>query len=633
MKKLFFSMVCILFAIQPFTAQVAINPNLYGQNAWWIEAANVSNQNYLWPMVASSGVKYVRIGGIEFNFFPLYSWTGSYTFTNSAQVSSLTTLINALRSNGLEPIIQVGYDPLANCPSTSPLNGISLSNQATIAGNLVAYLNTVVYPGTPIKYWVIANEPDISTNCSWPGKGYGWNTTADTTNIANYIKAYSTAMKTADPSISIIGPELASFGNDKFYSVNKIMNALVNNPSRPASIMGTISSGAASGKYYVDIISYHHYPYVTTRGDIIAQPTNTANGFKHDLTTTAANRKGVIDMITGNNTGRSVSNLKVAVTEFNLEYNSAVEESANYASIIAGTDNRSFIAGQWLADVFSHAMNTASSGTSWIQFMNLWSTKEGNCWGGKGYITGCGSSNNKRSTYHHMSLVSKLTGTFTMGSNINNGNVKVFGSKNCNGFFVMVLNQNQGSSSSIGINLGTATPVSGTIKANVNMGAGTTYIYDNIGAEETILYELDACGAMMKKYVYNVAANTASAAPSFTSYGSVWCSNCDGGGDPPDGRLSFTEPGAAGSADIAMQVYPNPFNNHLTVTYKLNAESKSGSLKIYELASGKIVMASALDPDKNSITFDNIVLSPGFYICKITTDSGVTKQFKLVNIK
>ncbi|MBA3680906.1 MAG: T9SS type A sorting domain-containing protein [Bacteroidetes bacterium] len=631
MKKNLFYFACIFFCIQTFTltSQVAINSSVFGQNAWWVDQTNPANQNYLWPMVAASGATYVRIGGIEPNFYPLYSWSPSYTFTSSTQVAKLKTLIDQLRLNGLEPIIQVGYNPLSSCPATSPLNGISLANQALIAGNLVARLNTVEYPTNPIKYWVIANEPDISTNCSWPGKGYGWSNTSDTTNIATYIKTFSTQMKTADPTISIIGPELASFGNDVYYSVNKIMNALISNPARPASVMGQITSGPAINKYFVDIISYHHYPSKTVRGDIIAQPTNTANGFKHNLTTTASNRKGVVDMITNNNTGRSISNLKVAITEFNLEYNSGLDESTNYSTIISGVDNRSFLAGQWLADVFSHAMNTSSSNQSWVQFMNLWSTKEGNCWGGKGYISSCGAGNTKRSTYHHMSLVSKLNGDFMMGSNFTNSNVKVFGSKNCDGFFIMVLNQNTGAGTSIGINLGTTTPASGTVKANVNFGANATNIYDNINAEETILYQLDACGVLMKRYRYNVSDNIANSVPAITTYTGSFCTSCIGGGNN-DGRLANSINDE--SNDINFNAYPNPFNNELTVNYIL-PQGNTGSLKIYELASGKEIISSALDPEKTNITFENINIPAGIYLCKIITSTGTTKQFKLINIK
>jgi hypothetical protein len=338
---------------------IPIKNGIFGQNAWLININQIDNNFIsLLPTIQESGVKFIRIGGIAPNFFPLYSWNGNLTINTPTQVVKLTELITEMRLKGIQPIIQVGYSPQGLCPS-SPLN-LPLADQATIAGNLVNYINNTWAPANsqaPVENWIIANEPDLPVGLACnpdDARGFGYNNynNGDAALIAAYTKEFSTKMKDASKDIRVIGPELAMFGNDQFYTVNKIMNDLINDPLNNNSIMGTIPTGNGAGKYYIDVISFHYYPNNNSRQFVIDNPTMTADGFQHMIETTASGRKGIVNMIKNNNTNRNISNLKIACTEFNLEHSTGDESGTLYEGTIRGHDNRSFISGQWLTENF-----------------------------------------------------------------------------------------------------------------------------------------------------------------------------------------------------------------------------------------------------------------------------------------
>lgn len=432
-------------------SQIPIPPSIFGQNAWFIENTDPNpSASIPWNDVKVSGVKYVRIGGIGANFTPLYTFetnTGS-TYLDILSASKLINVINAIRNNGMEPIIQVSFDPITkpgDCSTDqSPMTNMSITDQATIAGKLVSFLNnpaTGVYKTNPIKYWSISNEPDLVIDCTNP-KGFSYDGSsannayiADAGKIAAFITAFASEMKHKDPTIKIIGPELAKFGNDKgidtgtgayWNPVNPIMNELISDPgtnnSNANSIMGKIlSAGPGYGQYFIDVISFHYYPNytnaTTARADVIGDPTKSINGFKGNIIDDGLplnDNRGIIEMIKNNNTGRTIDNLKIACTEFNLENAETHDESSTggHSTMSEGFGNRSFIAGQWLAEVFANAINTFGTNSlnqkeSWVEFMNFWSviengTSSNGCTDGKGYISNCATTPGKyRSTYNH----------------------------------------------------------------------------------------------------------------------------------------------------------------------------------------------------------------------------------------
>ena len=550
-------------------AQIAINSTFFGQNAWYIDVSNTtvsgtSGFSYDFDQrltdIYNSGVKYIRIGGINTNFKPLYNFNATTFAITSAP--RLTHLIDVIRAAGMEPIIEVGYNPL--CSLITPLGNITMANQAKIAGNLIDYLNnptTGFYPTQSkpeVLNWIIANEPDHTSSCTdniYGGDGgfsYDNTTTpllhTDAQHIADYIQAFSKAMKDgadASQDLTIIGPELSSFNADNGYSTNLLMNDLISNPSNTYSIMGTIGgTGNGAGKYFIDDISFHYYIGVTSatfRADIIASPTQCKNGFTNDLYSsgyiTTGNcspgitRKGIVNMITGNSTGRTLTDIGIVCDELNLLSFSSYtpkDESSDYANMIEDIDSRSYLGGQWMAEVLCLGMNGANN-SAWVRFMMPWSVQEsGNrptpsspdpCLGGLGYISNCGAKNKRPEYWHYQMVANNFSGTYYANScTTNAGYYKAFAYKNATDIGVLIMNQDlqttptrgtDFTTTSFAINFNNSVPSSGTMNfafstGNTVIGTGGTYSC-KIMKETTMLLVFDiTTGALKKRETYSL---------------------------------------------------------------------------------------------------------------------------------
>jgi hypothetical protein len=439
-KKILFLCMC---SISTLYSQVPINGNMFAQNAWFYVKnpvqPNLSDMapeliNAM-PDVLASGVRYMRIGGIDANFYPLFDFNTSTQAINNA--NRLVYLINAIRAESIEPIVTVGYNPVCSSLTGDGSFGTQThSEQVTLAANLVEYLNDPLSSGylgsgNEIEYWIISNEPDHDLNCSEP-KGFGWQASSYASSISTYLKDFSAAMKAKDPDIKIIGPELSRFGNDHGYNSgageyynpsNEIMNQLISDPTMNAnSVMGKIGT---NNYYYVDVVSFHYYPQnITGASSVISDPTLVNDGFRYRLNPTSG-KLSLLDMIA--NTGRTVDDLKIACTEFNIELQGSYvgpDEDTDFANMVNGYDSRSYVGGQWLAEMFAEAMatydvNSAGKNECWVQFMAPWSVTEGGCdqdstESSVGYISNCsGHEGDKRSQYHHYKLLADyLDGDF-----------------------------------------------------------------------------------------------------------------------------------------------------------------------------------------------------------------------------
>src|ERR1035437_2170298 len=518
------------FFLSVTEAQVSISTEFFGQNAWWIDitasdpSTSISAAN--WTAMAASGVKYVRIGGIALNFQPLYTFTG----TSIATISKLTNVIDKIRSNGMKPIIEVGFKPDNICTSMSPFLATNLATQATIAGNLVtAIQNYYANLSQPtVKYWIIANEPDnFLTNCTTPNGGYGPPYDNSTPGqgapaIATYIQAFSKAMKDADNTITIIGPEVG-FGNDNTtpWRGNTLMIDLMSDPTTnpTKSIMGKISStGAGNLKYFIDVISFHYYPNTNgnppaSRVDVIANPTNCIDGFRNDLSTSCSGKKAIVQMIP-TAYGRSISNLKIACTEFNLPNTTATAglnkyESTDFTGMIEGDyGNRSFIGGQWMSEVLCEGMNASSGGVGWVQFMNPWSVRAADCTTGRGYISAC--NDQKRPTYWHYQMVANnFSGTYYSNSHTYT-NYKAFAYKNASEIGVLIMNQDQqnprgtdNSTQAFTINFNN-TPGSSGMDFAFPCSLSVTYSGCSIQKETSMLLKFNLSGAFQSSQTYSL---------------------------------------------------------------------------------------------------------------------------------
>jgi hypothetical protein len=139
----------------------AVSPYLFGQNYWMEQGTEGGRPGYLqllWPKVAESGVRLIRIGGNGYNqSFP--------------ERPHLLSMIAAVRSVGAEPLLQV---PRAFSAEQAAELVLSLNGSAS----------------TRVGFWSIGNEPllrepDIIEQ------------------VHDYLMRIAPAMKKADPTIKI----------------------------------------------------------------------------------------------------------------------------------------------------------------------------------------------------------------------------------------------------------------------------------------------------------------------------------------------------------------------------------------------------------------------------------------------
>ncbi len=420
----------------------AISPYLAGQNAWLPTALGTTNYggllDRLWPVVKQSKVKMIRIGGNGAN-------------TNLITNAQYIALIDSIRRIGAEPMVQV-----------SEGRG---RFTATQAAQVVNHVNITM--GRNVKYWIIGNEPDLN-NASQPNP-------VSIAGVETYIKTFATAMKAVDPSILIVGPENA--GYNAYY---------------PALLGGAndVTGTDANGRYYLDIISFHTYPFSgnQTRAQVVAAGQNVAN--------TVTNLLGLMATANTKNNRTGANALRWALTEFNLDYaNPAV-------NTVEGLGAHSFINGQFWAEVFGVGMKYEAVS------MQPWCIQESNgsrIVSDKGYLDGGTVATIKpRSAYWHEMLVSENMHGTNLNATDNQTLVKEVCSQDNGTTAVMILNESDVTDYDFTVQLNTAT-VPGTNALKINVPANINAAYnDRITAQSTLVLLFDAQGALTRKIVYSL---------------------------------------------------------------------------------------------------------------------------------
>jgi hypothetical protein len=445
-KKILAFISLALLAKAGFTQ--TISKSFFGQNAWMPDTIGDVNHcqeppcilygqlHKMWGDIKASGSGVIRFGGIA----PDRNMPTNYQYIK---------MIDAVRANGMEPIIQVPFH----------MNRYS----AAQAAEIVRFLN--ITNGKGVKYFIIGNEPDLE---------YKYTTAAQ---VAVYFKAFATAMKAVDPSIMTVGPEVA------WYNTN-IINGLTS-----AGGTDDITGKDANGHYYLDIITFHTYPFNGTqsRQDVIGKLTS-AGAFESNLTDLNA-RLATCNTF-HSRSGAAV--LKVAVTEANIAYVNAATDGGLY-----GVGTNSFIGGQFWAEMLGIAMKRG------VSFINLWSVSEGNDIASNiGYIDG--ATKNKKPTYHHFKMLAdNFKGIYCNGTN-NNPNVKTFGSKDGNQIAVMILNQDQTADFNYTVRLNN-NAVSGSNALKINISANVDKEFSGtIANQSTSLLIFDNSGNVVKKIEYKL---------------------------------------------------------------------------------------------------------------------------------
>jgi hypothetical protein len=479
-------------------------PYFWGQNYWYTcnnksvnGTVNVGDLDFStsdWQKVKKSGVKMIRVGGAGYNSSS--NNCKPTTYAGSPYLEGYVTIVNNIRKNGCEPVITVPFSGLAS----------AIAAEATAAKNLVTLLN-ITYK-LNVRFWIIANEPGKEHHTVGQTDPYDYyeinaaggipsaQQAFDYANaIASYIKPFSQAMKEADPSISIIGPEIESF---YFDVIESLMSPLIlpnitnaGNPS-PACIRGTIPSGSAAGLYYIDVLSIHLYP----RGDLKIRSGHQKypeslvqyNGLSFFFDKTREKIDNPSNPYLPNR-----SDLQIALDEFNTTYKPTTPDwnlnDLDATDVNAGTDSllghnanpNSFLAGQTIADMMLVGLSKFD-----VFMMNFWSVKEND---DLGYISKV-HDENKSSYYHYHLVANNFRGhryKATINSLIpqfNNDEVKAWASVNGNNIAVLLMNQSSTEDFDYSLDLnGTATGGSGSVgfsfstgKAGQASGSGTSQL-------------------------------------------------------------------------------------------------------------------------------------------------------------
>jgi hypothetical protein len=438
-----------------------ISAHFFGINAWM--PYQIGAHKYYgsleskWATVQASGAQIVRYGGNGVDHYADPTWVDPSDSSKST-MSQYLTLVDAMRSNGMEPVLQV---PFYNTFSASQ------------AADIVYYVN--VTHGRAVKYWVIANEPNLS------GTGYGSGYTS-ASQVAAYFKPFASAMKAVDPSIKIIGPETAGYHST-------ILNGLTD-----CGAADDITGTDASGRYYVDILSFHIYPFSGTqsRSQVISNLMGTG-GFNDNLTSLQSR------LATCNSYhGRTGSNaLQMAVTEANIDWQNPAGES----DVLGGLGAKSFIGGQFWAEMMGIGMRQGAD------FLTFWSIIEGN---GLSYLASDGT---KLPTYYHFQMMAQNFRGSSVVTTDTQANVKAFGAKDVDQIAVMILNQELSTNFAYTVRLNTGT-VTGSNPLKVSVDAGVAVeSTGTVNAQSSLVLIFDTSGTLKKKIEYKLTGHADSGLP------------------------------------------------------------------------------------------------------------------------
>lgn len=503
-------------------AQQPIDTKFFGQNAWFsfynfLGSSDDINDYY--DEAKLSGAKFIRIGGID------------AAIIAPPNLTKLLEMIDNIRAQGMEPILTVPY--FNNNNDNTSLN----SDVTAFMTNIFLPLQTPGSNYRGITYWEISNEPDNDGTGGLTKTGYGYDgsntwVADDIKATADYIKAFSVEMKTADNSIKIIGPShnqyrtaflnaTSGLYNDGSgsgtHDVSGLIPAIFNNPPYYSGF----NTGTAVNLPFVDIASFHYYqhkftppppPSLTPRKDVITfnDPSTylTPGSFRNHLDDIYARYTGVTFL--ANRMGQP---LEIAVTETNVGDN---EPSFSFG----GNDGRTFLGGQWWAEDLSAGMQHRCN------MMQPFSMLENTL----GYMDYTGF---KRSAYWHYTLMADYfksgtgyTSVFYPSTIVDGStpvpsypDVKSFAAKVNNQVVVVIMNQkNYGGNQPYLVNTsGTAT--GSTINISFATGGSNYSHSDIINQEESQWLIFNCNGAYEGKWVYNITNNGSNQPPTWVPSG------------------------------------------------------------------------------------------------------------------
>jgi len=272
--------------VDPGASLGPISPYLYGTNYGPMHAVMPE----MIPVVESAGFTALRFPG------------GAWTDAVDVQPFQIDMLMDFCRQVGAMPTISVRL--LGGKPET--------------AAELVRYTNLEKLYG--VTYWSIGNEPSIFTLLGQTDEEY----TIERFN--REWRAIAQAMKAADPSIQLIGPEIHQWNESE------------STTPKDSSGRDWMTEFLKANGDLVDVVSVHRYPMYSPNGPVTAA----------DLRANTRRWAGEIEYLRRVIRDTLGRDLPVAFTEVNSDPSNAILKDASPDS---------FYNAIWYADVLGQMMN------------------------------------------------------------------------------------------------------------------------------------------------------------------------------------------------------------------------------------------------------------------------------------
>ncbi len=438
-------LICLLTISKSLRAQ-DIPSLFFGQNAWMPDTVGDPENcrkppcdlrgklHKHWADVQSSGAKLIRYGGKKMDRnFPTY-----YQYIR---------IVDSIRARGMEPILQVPCD----------------KNKYTSkqAADLVTYIN--ITKGRKVKYWSIGNEPEQEYKFV-------------AGDIAKYIKEFASAMKSIDPSILTLGPELS-----------RLDTIVLHDFMEPGGV-NDLCGKDAKGQYYLDVITFHYYPFSGKQNrDEVIHKLRGPDSYEERLN--AINRGLNACNKFHNRDGANA--LKIALTEANIAY-----KNLNDDEDLIGTGTHSFLAGQFWAEMLGIGLEQH------LEFINFFSVIEGQHTDTNiGFIDSYDGQKNP-SFYHFQLMADNMKGRVCK-SHADKPLVKVFATKNDKQIAAIIMNQDVTGHTLIMRHDNGKIAGASDLKINIDANVNIEYP-DRIEGQSTILLVFDLGGQLVKKSEYKM---------------------------------------------------------------------------------------------------------------------------------
>ncbi|UOQ98707.1 DUF5010 C-terminal domain-containing protein [Hymenobacter sp. 5317J-9] len=335
----------------------------------------------------------------------------------------------------------------------------------------------------------------------------------------------------------------------------------------------------ANGRYYIDIISFHTYPFSgsQTRAQVVAAGQNVAN--------TVTNLLGLMAAANTKNNRTGANALRWALTEFNLDYANPT------VNTVEGLGAHSFINGQFWAEVFGVGMKYEAVS------MQPWCIHESNgsrIVSDKGYLDGGTVATIKpRSCFWHEMLVSENMHGTNLDATDNQALVKVISSTDNGTTAVMVLNESDVTDYDFTVQLNGAT-VPGTAPLKINVPADINAAYtDKIFAQSTLVLLFDAQGALTRKIVYSLEHAQGALPPTYLRPGQTVTL----AGFSADKTVSCTAPEAVTYTGAVLGNYASLTWNFGAGATPATASGKGPFAVTYTSGGAKNVTLTLVNPD------------------------------------